>query len=167
MRRTDFSDMACSIAKTLEIVGEWWTPLILRDLVLGLSQFDEIQTDLGISSNVLSDRLKGLIDHGVIERRPYGSHPDRHEYLLTPKGRDAIPILLALLAWGDKWEAGRPGPPTQVVHLTCGRATAAVAHCSECGEKLETEDLAYHKGPGSRRGRGTELIRDYLAPAVG
>lgn len=166
MRRTDFGDMACSIAKSLDILGEWWTPLILRDLVLGFTQFDEMQTDLGISTNVLSDRLKRLVDHGVIERRLYGAHPNRFEHRLTPKGREAIPILLAMLAWGDRWEAQASGPPTLVVHLTCGEPTTAVAHCAECGEKLEPEDIEYHKGPGSRRGPGTELIRDHLGPHV-
>jgi DNA-binding HxlR family transcriptional regulator len=164
MQRTDFGDMSCSAARALNILGEWWTPLILRDLLIGFSQFDELQQDLGISTNVLTDRLRQLIDHGVVERRRYGAHRNRFEYRLTPKGRDAIPILLALVAWGDRWEAGRAGPPTQIIHLPCGKPTAAVAHCSECGQSLQLEDLEYHKGPGSRRGPGTQLLRDRLGP---
>jgi DNA-binding HxlR family transcriptional regulator len=166
MQRTDFGEMTCSIARTLSILGEPWTPLILRDLLLGLTQFDEIREDLGIATNVLADRLRRLVEHGVIERRPYGSHPNRFSYEFTAKGDDAIPIILALVAWGDRWEAGKAGPPTHVVHVDCGKPTTAVAHCSECGERLEPEKLRYHKGPGSRKGPGTELIRDHLGPRV-
>jgi DNA-binding HxlR family transcriptional regulator len=164
MQRTDFGDMSCSIARALDILGESWTPLILRDLLIGFSRFDELQRDLGISTNVLTDRLRTLVDHGVVERRPYSTRPNRYEYRLTPKGEDAIPILLALVAWGDRWEAGRAGPPTYVVHVPCGRPVAAVAHCSECGEPLDLADLEYQKGPGSRRGPGTELLRERLGP---
>jgi DNA-binding HxlR family transcriptional regulator len=166
MQRTDFGDMTCSIARALGILGEPWTLLILRDILLGFTQFDEIREDLGISTNVLSDRLRVLADNEVVERRPYGNHPNRFEYTLTPKGEDAIPIILALVAWGDRWEAGKTGPPTHVVHLDCGRPTKAVTHCSECGERIEPARLEYHQGPGSRKGPGTDLIRDYLGPPV-
>lgn len=164
MQRTDFGDMSCSIARALSILGDWWTPLILRDLLVGFTRFDEIRNDLGVSTNVLSDRLGRLVEHGVVEREPYGSHPNRFRYRLTEKGEDAVPILLALVAWGDRWEAGKPGPPTLVVHTTCGKTTTAVAHCSECGQRLELDDLEYHKGPASRQGPGTELLRDHLGP---
>ncbi|HLF43157.1 MAG TPA: helix-turn-helix domain-containing protein [Acidimicrobiia bacterium] len=164
MQRTDFGDMTCSIARALSILGDWWTPLILRDLLVGFTQFDEIRQDLGISTNVLSDRLGRLVEHGVVAREPYGSHPNRFEYRLTHKGEDAIPILLALVAWGDRWEVDKPGPPTLVVHSVCGKATTAVAHCAECGVPLKPEDLEYHKGPGSRQGPGTQLLRERLGP---
>jgi DNA-binding HxlR family transcriptional regulator len=165
MSRTDFGQMHCSIARSLDILGESWTPLILRDLLLGFSQYEEIREDLGISTNVLSDRLASLVEHGVVERRPYGNHPNRFHYRLTPKGEDAIPIILAMVAWGDRWEAGRPGPPTHVVHHSCGHTTQATVHCSECGERLQLQDLTYHRGPGSRRGHGTELLETHLEPA--
>jgi DNA-binding HxlR family transcriptional regulator len=164
MQRTDFGDMSCSIARAIGILGEPWTPLILRDLLIGFSRFDELERDLGISTNVLTDRLRTLVEHGVVERRPYSPHPNRFEYRLTPKGEDAIPILLALVAWGDRWEAGSAGPPTHVVHVPCGQPVAAVAHCSECGQPLQLADLEYHRGPGSRRAPGTELLRDRLGP---
>ena len=164
VQRTDFGDMSCSMARALNILGEWWTPLILRDLLVGFTQFDELHRDLGISTNVLTDRLRRLMDNGVVERRPYGSHSNRFEYRLTAKGRDAVPILLLLVAWGDRWEAGTDGPPTHIVHTSCGKPTKALIHCGECGQRLEPQDLEYHKGPGSRRAPGTQLLRDYLGP---
>ena len=164
MQRTNFGDMHCSIARALEILGEPWTPLILRDLLIGFTQFEELHRDLGISTNVLTDRLNVLLAHGVIERRHLGPHRNRFEYRLTEKGRDAVPFLLALVAWGDRWEAGSAGAPTHVVHAPCGSPTVAVFHCSECGEPLDVDDLEYHRGPGSRRGPGTELLRDRLDP---
>ena len=166
MQRTNFGDMHCSIARALEILGEPWTPLILRDLLIGFTQFEELRRDLGISTNVLTDRLAVLLEHEVIERHPIGPHPNRFEYTLTPKGRDAVPVLLALVAWGDRWESGRAGAPTHILHTTCGQATTAVSHCSECGEPLEVDDLDYRKGPGSRKGRGTALLRDRLGPPI-
>jgi DNA-binding HxlR family transcriptional regulator len=164
MQRTDFGDMHCSIARALDVLGEPWTPLILRDLLLGFTQFDELRRDLGISTNVLTDRLKVLLEHDVVERRPLGPHPNRYEYHLTEKGRDAVPILLAMVAWGDRWEASRAGAPTEIVHGRCGKATTAELHCSECGERLEVDDLRYRRGPGSRKGPGTELLQDRLEP---
>jgi DNA-binding HxlR family transcriptional regulator len=166
MLRTNFGGMHCSIARSAHVVGEPWTSLILRDLLLGFTQFERIRADLGISTNVLSDRLRTLVDHEVVERRPYGGHPDRFEYSLTPKGLDAISVVLALLAWGDRWEADPAGEPTQVVHERCGRPTHAVAHCSECGEALLLDELTYHQGPGSAQGPGTHLLREHLGPPL-
>jgi DNA-binding HxlR family transcriptional regulator len=164
MQRTDFGEMNCSMARAVEILGEPWTPLILRDLLLGFTQFDELQRDLGISTSVLAARLQSLTAHGVIERYPYSAHPNRFAYRLTEKGEDAVPVLLALVAWGDRWEAGRRGAPTEIVHETCGKATAAVSHCRECGERLQVDALTYRRGPGSRRGPGTRLLPDQLDP---
>jgi len=163
MGRTDFGQMNCSIARTVDILAEPWTLLILRDVLMGIRQFDEIRQDLGISTNVLADRLKRLSAHGVVEGRPYGAHPNRFEYHLTEKGRDAVPILLALVAWGDRWEAGRAGAPTDVIHTQCGARTALVAHCSACGEPLAPDALEYRNGRGARTGRGTRLLRERLA----
>jgi DNA-binding HxlR family transcriptional regulator len=166
MQRTDFGQMHCSIARSLGILGESWTPLVLRDLLLGFTQFDEIRQDLGISTNILADRLQRLVEHGVVERKPYGSHPNRFEYRLTPKGEDAIPIILAMVAWGDRWEAEKVGPPTLIVHERCGKPTETVMHCSECGAELHLDELSYHRGPGSRKASGTELLQEHLGPSV-
>mgnify|MGYP003787736667 CR=1 FL=1 len=99
MQRTSFGDMACSIARTLDVIGEPWSPLILRDVWVGMSRFDQIQADLGISRKVLTERLNHLVDQGVLERRPYDQRP-RFEYHLTESGRTLIPVLDALTAWG-------------------------------------------------------------------
>ena len=163
MQRTDFSSMDCSIARAVDVLGEPWTPLILRDLLLGITQFDDMRRDLGISTNVLADRLRRLVQHRVVERRPYGSHPNRFTYQLTRKGRDAVPILLALVAWGDRWEAGGAGPPTDVIHTKCGKPTNAVVHCAACGLPLDPDELRYRNGRGSRRGPGTVVLRERLS----
>ena len=102
--------MSCSLARTLELVGDWWSPLIVRDLFLGIGRFDDLTEDLGISRNLLTRRLKLLIDNGIISKRLYQSRPARYEYALTGAGLDLVPALLALTAWGDRWalKEGRP-----------------------------------------------------------
>jgi DNA-binding HxlR family transcriptional regulator len=167
MLRTDFGQMHCSIARAGQIVGESWTPLILRDLLLGFRQFEEIRENLGISTNVLTERLRTLVDHDVVARAPYGDRADRFEYTLTEKGRDAISVVLAMLTWGDRWEAGRAGPPTEVLHHGCGQTAHVVMHCSECGEEIDLDELTYHSGPGSGVGPGTHLLQTHLEPPIG
>lgn len=104
MKRKSFEDMDCPIAQSLELVGDWWTPLILRDVVmLGLTRFDDIQDDLGIAPTVLTSRLNHLVDTGLLERRQYRAHPPRSEYLPTAAAREFEPVLKALLKWGLKW----------------------------------------------------------------
>jgi DNA-binding HxlR family transcriptional regulator len=109
MRRASFEQLNCSVAQTLEVVGDWWSLLIVRDVFFGVRRFDDIQSRLGIARNTLTDRLEWLCRHGVLERVPYGSN--RFEYRLTDKGRDLQPVLLALVAWGDKWGATADHPP--------------------------------------------------------
>lgn len=162
MHRTSFADMHCSIARTLEVVGEWWTPLILRDIALGITRFDDLHRDLGISRKVLTQRLDALVTHGTLERRPYQQHPPRHQYLLTAKGRDLIPVLLALMAWGDRWAAGADGPPMRLRHHRCGQRTTAEVTCARCGQPLVLEDLTMEAGPGGRAGPGTQVIAERL-----
>ena len=103
MPRTAFAQMDCPIARTADVIGDWWTPLILRDVHVGLTRFDAIQADLGISRKVLTQRLAGLVEHGVLERVPYQSRPERFDYRLTEKGRDLADVLLAMKAWGERW----------------------------------------------------------------
>ena len=110
MRHKSFEDMDCPMAQSLEVVGEWWTPLILRDVVmLGLTRFDDIQDDLDIAPTVLNSRLKHLIDQGMLERRQYNEHPPRYEYLPTEAARDFEPVLKALFKWGLKWTTSPAG----------------------------------------------------------
>src|SRR3954453_3934460 len=101
MQRTPFSDMACSLARSLDIAGEWWTPLILRDLWLGRRRFDEIQGNLEVSRKLLAARLETRVREGTVERRLYQDPPPRHEYLLTDKGKELVEPLMALISWGD------------------------------------------------------------------
>ena len=148
MRRASFEGMNCSVAKTLEVIGEWWTPLLLRDLFMGISRFDEFQARLGIARNVLTDRLNRLVQAGVVEKRLYREHPERFDYRLTEKGRDLWRVITAMREWGDRWESPL-GPSVQLVHRSCGHVTTMVPVCSVCGETLERSDLQLIPGPGA------------------
>src|SRR5258705_11635087 len=111
MPKTKFAEFSCSIARTLDVVGERWTLLILRDVFLGVRRFDDLQRDLGIARNVLAERLDALVAQGVLERQAYQDRPPRHEYVLTGKGRELQAPLLAIMAWGDPWASGENRPP--------------------------------------------------------
>ena len=148
MQRTRFSDMACSIARTFDIAGEPWSPLIIRDVWIGISRFDELQRDLGISRKVLSERLAWLVEQGVLERRPYSERPPRHEYALTRMGSEFVDVLMAMVAWGDRWTAGDAGPPALYRHRACGEITHVEPHCAACGEILHSTDVDVEPGPG-------------------
>ena len=142
MAPSTFSDMDCSIARTLEIVGSRWTLLVLRDLFANITRFDAIQANLGISRKVLTERLAALEADGVVRREPYQDNPPRYDYLLTEKGSELGSVLLAMIAWGDRWESGADGPPLLFRHERCGQVTHAVAACSECGEPLAPGNIA-------------------------
>jgi DNA-binding HxlR family transcriptional regulator len=146
-----FADLNCSIARPLSVLGERWALLVIRDVSLGRCRFDEIQRSLGVATNVLSQRLATLTDEGILERRAYSGHPDRFEYRLTEKGRDLMPVLWALLRWGDKWTAGAAGPPLELVHADCGEAFHMVPTCSACGKELIPGGghIDARPGPGS------------------
>ena len=148
MQRTSFRDVNCSIAQCLEVVGEWWTMLIVRDALFGVSRFDDFQARLGISRNVLNHRLGHLVDHGVLERVPYQDHPPRYDYRLTAKGRDLWRVATAMREWGDRWAAPN-GAPVQAVHRPCGHTTELVPTCEACGERVEGRDLQPVPGPGA------------------
>jgi DNA-binding HxlR family transcriptional regulator len=163
MQRTAFADMTCSIARTFDLAGEPWTPLILRDVYLGISRFDEMQRDLGISRKVLADRLERLVDHGVLQRRPYSERPPRHDYVLTEKGGELVDVLLAAVAWGDRWESRDSGSPVRIRHRSCGEITHAELHCAECGERMTHEDIDVLPGPGGSDGPGTRVVAERLA----
>jgi DNA-binding HxlR family transcriptional regulator len=149
MQRTRFGDMACSIARTLHVVGEPWSPLIVRDVWAGINRFDQLQRDLGVSSKVLAERLRWLVANGVLEKRAYSERPVRHEYLLTEKGHELCAVLMAITAWGDRWTAGEAGPPVLLRHRSCGQLTRAEVRCACCGEPLHGAEVALEPGPGS------------------
>ena len=150
MPRASFKGMSCSVARTLDVVGERWTPLIVRDILLGVRRFDAMQRDLGISRKVLAERLRGLVESGMLERRRYSSRPARHEYVLTEKGLEFCEILLLMTAWGDRWTAGDAGPPVLHRHRGCGQITKVELSCSRCGEPVHAGDIEIEDGPGSR-----------------
>jgi DNA-binding HxlR family transcriptional regulator len=134
-RRVDLSAFSCSVARTLDVVGDKWTLLVLRDAFYGVRRFEDFTRDLGIARNVLTDRLGRLVDVGVLERRQYEQHPPRFEYRLTAKGRDLLPVLLTMMHWGDTW-AGDDDAPIDLVHEACGQATHAMTVCATCGGQL-------------------------------
>jgi DNA-binding HxlR family transcriptional regulator len=139
--------MECSVARTLEVIGEWWTMLVIRESFNGVRRFDDFQGRLGIARNVLAARLQRLVDHEVLERRQYQDRPPRWEYRLTEKGRDLYPVLLAMLAWGDRWTAGDDGPPLKLTH-ECGNEPDAVLVCSHCGKKIDARDVHAERAVG-------------------
>lgn len=138
--RTNFSDMACSIARTLEVIGERWSLLIVRDAFYGVRRFDDFRRDLGVARNVLTDRLNALVEQGVFERQLYEERPPRYEYLLTEKGRELLPVILTMMRWGDRWESDGT-PPVTLRHTACGSDTEPVVACSACRSDLGWGEL--------------------------
>jgi DNA-binding HxlR family transcriptional regulator len=151
MRLTSLEDWNCSIARTLDVVGEWWTLLILRDAFLGTRRFDDFQSSLGLARSVLTARLQKLTEHGVLERRPYSEHPPRYEYHLTAKGRALFPVIASMLRWGDDWAPAPGGPPRILVHDSCGQITQPVLTCPHCHGEVSAANTHSEPGPGSQR----------------
>jgi DNA-binding HxlR family transcriptional regulator len=147
MRRASFADANCSIARSLEVIGEWWTLLIIRDAFLGVTRFNDFQHRLGIAPNILTARLDTLLGAGILERRTYEEARDRGDYVLTKKGRALGPVLVTLRQWGDDWMIDEP--PVALLHTACGEVTRAVLHCEQCGERLVGREMKTIAGPGS------------------
>jgi DNA-binding HxlR family transcriptional regulator len=137
----------CSIAATLDVIGDRWSLLILRDIFRGARRFSEIQSDLGIAKNLLSDRLSNLVGHDVLERVPYQDRPVRYEYRLTAKGADLSTALIALMGWGDRWYATE-GAPTVLVHERCGEPLEQAVRCPRCDETVSPGAIRSRPGPG-------------------
>jgi DNA-binding HxlR family transcriptional regulator len=146
--RNDYPDQICSIARSLEVVGERWSLLIVRDVMNGRRRFDSLQKGLGVARNVLSSRLQRLIEEEILERRAYQESPPRYEYFLTEKGLDLWPSLIALLHWGDRYSPGPEGPPMLIVHKECGGAVSDRGICESCGKVLHARDARAIPGPG-------------------
>src|SRR6202035_69679 len=149
MLGNDYNGQICSIAAALEVVGERWSLLIVRDVFLGLRRFDEMQADLGIARNVLQTRLTRLVDQGVLEKRRYRERPARIEYRLTEKGLDLWPSIVALMQWGDRHAARASGPPVLLEHRGCGGAVDEHRICETCGARLSVRDVRAKPGPGA------------------
>ena len=150
-----YEAQVCSIARSLEVVGERWTLLVLRDAFLGVRRFDDFQRSLGVARNVLQTRLERLVEEGILERRLYQDRPPRHEYRLTDKGIDLWPAVFALMRWGDRHHYP-DGPPTVVEHIGCGGAVDDHRICERCGKPLEARDVRPRPGPGAHP-RAAEL----------
>lgn len=150
MRSNSFEGMVCSIAGVLDAVGDRWALLILRDLLLGLSRYDDLRTSTGITHATLSDRLRRLAENGLIERRQYQTAPDRYEYLPTRKGEDLALVVQALAQIGDKWEVtGEAGPPLKFVNRKTGRAVKLALVDEKSGEVIRFRDVRAEPGPGA------------------
>ena len=138
-----YDSLDCSVARTLEAIGERWTILILRDAFFGVRRFDDFQKDLGIARNVLQTRLTHLVDEGIMRRVPYQDRPVRYEYRLTEKGIDLWPVMVAMLGWGDRY-AAPDGPPVRIVHRGCGGPVTDRGVCAACGAVLTARDVRVH-----------------------
>jgi len=148
MKRTQFADQPCGVARAMDIVGELWAFMIIRNVFLGVRRFEGLRANLAISRKVLSERLELLVERGILERRQYQDRPPRHEYRLTPMGVDLFPVLMALARWGNRWLAGAAGPPIEFVHRKCGQVTTARVVCNGCGDDLGAHNVQPKLGPG-------------------
>jgi len=155
--------MACSMARSLELIGDWWTPLIIRDLQLGLDRFDALADNLGISRNLLAARLAHLVEGGIVARRRYQEHPPRDRYVLTEAGQELVPVLMALTAWGDRWATPEGGPPLVFRHRGCGHEFTPTVSCDACGQPVRPAETEVLPGPGARTGPGTRRMAAMLA----
>jgi DNA-binding HxlR family transcriptional regulator len=144
-----YPQQTCSVARALEVVGERWTMLIVRDVFLGVRRFEDLQRDLGVARNVLASRLDRLVAEGILERRTYQERPPRHEYVLTDKGLDLWPVVTALMAWGDQHAPAPGGPPTVLEHRGCGGRLDADRVCGTCGERVGVRQVRAVAGPGA------------------
>jgi DNA-binding HxlR family transcriptional regulator len=131
----------------MDVMGDWWTPLVLQEAFYGCRRFDEFQSTLGLARQTLSDRLRRLVEEGLLEKEQYQTEPVRHEYVLTQKGRDFFPVLMAIARWGDEYLGTESGPPIRYRHR-CGHDTHAEIVCAHCAEPLTSSDTVMAMGPG-------------------
>lgn len=149
MKWSELEQERCSVARTVSVIGDRWTLLVLRDCFLGVRRFEDFQQRLGISRPMLGDRLRKLVESGVLKKVAYQEAPPRHEYRLTPKGLDLHPVLMAIVHWGDVHMAGKPGRPLLHRHTGCGHHFDPVTVCSACNGRLQAKDVAVERGPGA------------------
>ena len=161
--RTSLSGVNCSIARTMDIIGDGWTALILRDVFAGITRFDQFERDLDVSPKLLAARLDRLVAEGILERRAYSEHPPRYDYLPTKKGAELFPVIASIMRWGDRWTAGLAGPPALIRHHTCGAHTTGKVICENCGEPLDFHDITTEAGPGGKTGKRTRVLGPLLA----
>lgn len=151
MRWNDLAEEDCSLSRTLAVIGDRWTLLILRDAFLRVRRFEDFEKSLKIARRVLSERLALLVEEGILARVAYQDRPVRYEYRLTDKGLDLYPAIISLVHWGDKHYAGKDGPPVLHTHLKCGHDFRSVLTCSECGEAVGARDVSAHRSERRRK----------------
>jgi len=152
MKWNSLEEEQCSVARTVAVIGDRWSLLILRDCFLRVRRFEDFQARLGVTRHILADRLKKLVRHGVLRRVPYQTRPKRHEYILTQKGLDLYPIMMAIVHWGDVHMVDERGRPRLYEHKSCGKLFDPVMTCSQCGEPLSAREVHVHVGPGANEG---------------
>src|SRR4051812_28795295 len=144
-----YENQVCSVARALEVLGERWTLLVLRDAFKRVRRFEDFQRSLGVARNVLTDRLNRLVEEGILERVPYQERPVRFEYRLTDKGLGLWPVIMTLLQWGDRYYATDAGPPVVIRHRGCGGELTDHMKCTKCGAELGPRDVTPEPGPGA------------------
>lgn len=149
MTRKNIDSLNCSLANALNLIGEWWTILILREAFFGTCRFEDFQQYLGIARNILTARLNKLCDSGILERRPIKEGAKRHEYKLTKMGRDLYPTLITLTQWGDRWLHATDGAPVKFIERSTGEEISDVVIRAKDGRELKAHDLALIPGPGA------------------
>jgi DNA-binding HxlR family transcriptional regulator len=165
MQRPSFADVECSVAQSLEVIGEWWSLMVVREIFFGRHRFEEMHEDLGIARNTLTNRLNRLVDEGVLERRTYSESGRRAEYHLTQAGRDLHHVIIALLEWGNRWRPLAGGPATVLIH-SCGHETTPVLACEHCHEEIRTQDLRMAPGPSHVDDENHPLVRSAAQRAL-
>lgn len=148
MKWSEIGGEACSVARSIAVIGDRWTLMILRDCFLGVRRFEDFERRLGISRSIVADRLKRLTHEGVLRRELYQRRPDRYEYRLTDMGLALHPVIMAIVRWGDEWQAGEAGPPLLHRHRACGCDFHPVQTCSACGAEVTARDVEVRPGPG-------------------
>ncbi|HVJ33614.1 MAG TPA: helix-turn-helix domain-containing protein [Terriglobia bacterium] len=168
MQRKTFGNLQCPIARGLDRVGEWWSILILRDAFHGLTRFDEFQKSLDIAPNMLTRRLASLVEAGLLEKRQYNQKPPRYEYVLTPRGRDFRPVLIAMLAWGNR-QFAEEGVAVDVIDTKTGTVAEPVVVDRHTGRELTEQDFTFAPGPAAneRTRRRMALLNERRAEAEG
>ena len=151
MKWDELEEEPCSLARTVGVIGDRWTLLILRECFLRTRRFEGFQSALGITRHLLAERLKKLVRLGILRRIPYQESPKRHEYILTQKGLDLYPIIMSIVHWGDTHMVDERGRPLLHEHKNCGKMFDPVLVCSECGEPVTAKGVHVHPGPGKRQ----------------
>lgn len=165
MKKVRFSDWPCSVARTFDIFGDWWTPLIMREAFYGVRRFDEMQRRLGISRNMLADRLGRLVDNEILSKEPYQDRPIRHEYRLTDKGRALSGVVMAAIRWGDDWLAP-DGKPGVLRDRRTGAEIRPVVVDEHTGEPIDIRNVTIEPGPGFPKEFRGEAAERWMPPPV-